>query len=277
MLTFTAPKDGDYFVRLSDVRGFQGTDYHYAMTVRRAKPSFSVSLGGNKPTVAKGGGMEFSLNSTRTDGYEGEIQVEITNVPEGFQITSPVVIQAGQRSAMGVIHATTATKALTAKEASKIKLLASATIFGKRVEKAVGGFGEIKFNEKPKGLIKILGPNAKAEDLKSFDPTKPLELTIEPGQTISAKVFVERKGHKGLVSFGNADSGRNLPHGVYVDNIGLNGLMIVPNSNERTFFVTAAKWVPEQTRMFHLRATNMGNECSFPVILHVRKSGLAKK
>ena len=72
------------------------------------------------------------------------------------------------------------------------------------------------------------------------------------------------------MTFGGEHSGRNLPHGVYVDNIGLNGLTLLVGESEREFFITAAKWVPETTRPFHLRAEVEGNQTSWPVKLHVR-------
>ena len=82
---------------------------------------------------------------------------------------------------------------------------------------------------------------------------------------------LERNGFDGEVKFGTEFAGRNLPHGVYVDNIGLNGVTLLKGETERTFFLTARKWVPEQTRLFHLRAAEEGNQTSLPVILHVRK------
>ena len=109
-------------------------------------------------------------------------------------------------------------------------------------------------------------------DPAEWAPDKPVELTINPGQTIVARVSVERaEGFNERVSFGNADSGRNLPHGVYVDNIGLNGLLIVEGRSEREFFLTAAKWVPETTRTFHLNTGVAGGNASWPVTLHVRQ------
>jgi hypothetical protein len=43
-LTFTAPADGDYLVRVTDVRGFQGDRYAYRLILRRPQPDFNVSL-----------------------------------------------------------------------------------------------------------------------------------------------------------------------------------------------------------------------------------------
>ena len=59
---------------------------------------------------------------------------------------------------------------------------------------------------------------------------------------------------------------------MFVDNIGLNGLTLLAGESERKFFITAAKFVPETTRPFHLRAEVEGNQTSWPVMLHVRAS-----
>src|SRR5205814_2934573 len=126
---------------------------------------------------------------------------------------------------------------------------------------------------RPKLLIRIL-PDSRREakaPAATVSDKNPVELFIAPGQTIAATVKLERNGFDGEVKFGTEFAGRNLPHGVYVDNIGLNGMTLLKGETERTFFLTARKWVPEQSRVFHLRAAEEGNQTSLPVILHVRK------
>ena len=104
---------------------------------------------------------------------------------------------------------------------------------------------------------------------------EPLEFAIEPGQTITLTVKIERQGYNGQVPFGTEGAGRNLPFGVIVDNLGLNGLLVLENQQERVFFVTADASTPEQVRAsFHLTTTAVGGESSPPVILHVRKRRL---
>jgi hypothetical protein len=152
-------------------------------------------------------------------------------------------------------------------------LTASAAINGEKIEKPPVSLGELKLAETPKLLIHVLphvhgSPAATARDSSG----QISELVIAPGQTISAIVQVERRGFDGEITFGNEYSGRNLPHGVYVDNIGLNGLTLLQGESERQFFITAAKWVPETVRPFHLRASVEGNLTSWPVLLHVRSS-----
>jgi hypothetical protein len=98
----------------------------------------------------------------------------------------------------------------------------------------------------------------------------PLEFAIHPGQTITLRVKVERSGFAGQVPLGKEGAGRNLPFGVYVDNLGLNGLLVLEDQDERTFFITADESVPPQTRAFHLTTTAAGGHSSLPVLLHVR-------
>lgn len=38
-LTFTAPQDGEYLVRVSDIRGFQGKEFKYTLTLRPRRPT----------------------------------------------------------------------------------------------------------------------------------------------------------------------------------------------------------------------------------------------
>lgn len=276
-LTFTAPEDGTYLVRVSDVRGFQGPDFHYELTIRAPQPDFRVTLTGANPKVNAGGGREFEVAAERIDGFDGPIRIEADHVPDGFHITSPLVIQAGQDVAHGVIWAEPDATAPADDAAQSVTLAAQAEIGDSVVTRAVGSLGKIELLPKSQVLVRIVPAEdtVDATGAHGQEERTPLELEIAPGETVTARVRVERNGFDGRIGFGNADAGRNLPHGVFVDNIGLNGLLIVEGQNERTFFITAAPWVPETTRTFHLRAQVDGNQTSLPVTLHVRrKSGM---
>ncbi len=268
-LTFTVPSTGTYIARITDTRGFVGSDFAYDLTIRPRRPDFAVTVAGGNLTVNAESAKEFTLNVDRIDGFDGEIRVEIDGLPPGFHATSPLVIEAGQNQALGTVFAAADAMEPAAEAAQASKLTATATVFGRQVSKPAGTLGTIKLAPKPKLLVRI-GPDPDSgQSLASVD--EPVELTIAPGETITAKVVVERNGFTGRVSFGNADAGRNLPHGVYVDNIGLNGLLIVEGRDERTFFLSAAEWVRETTRPFHLLARADGNQATLPVILHVRR------
>lgn len=272
-LFFTVPEDGEYLVRLSDVRGFQGPAYEYQLKVRPRRPDFQVRLQGQNPTIGQGSAWEFTLLAERHDDFEGAIRIDISGMPSGLHVTSPLWIEEEQWTAAGVIYAEPDAQSPPEEALKEIRLVASAEIDGQTITKeVVGSFGTIRVGPKPKIIARILPWEKSLELTEDQAEWKPYEFWIQPGQTIRARVRIERNGFQDRVPFGNEDSGRNLPHGVFVDNIGLNGLLIVEGSDEREFFITAAKWVPEQTRTFHLRARVEGEQATWPAVLHVRRS-----
>ena len=121
----------------------------------------------------------------------------------------------------------------------------------------------VKVSDKPAMQLKVVAKN-QGQDAPALS-----ELEIRPGQTISANLVIVRGENKGDISFGGDDSGRNLPHGCYVDNIGLSGLLIPDGQSIREFFITAAPWVSPQTRLFHLRAKVDGNPTTLPILIRV--------
>lgn len=276
-LTFIAPEDGEYLIQVCDVRGFGGESFKYKLAVRKPQPSFTAKLSVDDGPLSRGGAKEFRIEVQRADGFEGPVRVDIEGFPTDFQATSPVIIEAGQNRAFGIVSASTAASDPPAGHTEQIRVSASAEVAGHSVEQSLPWKTELKLGEVPEVFVRVLPAEGANNNASKIDLDRhieqPLELVIAPGETISAWVRVQRKpGFNDRVSFGQLGSGRNLPHGVYVDNIGLNGLMIVKDSSQREFFITADTWVPETTRMFHLRTEQNGNQSSLPVILHVRQA-----
>jgi hypothetical protein len=264
---FTPPTNGAYLVRVSDTRGLSGERFVYRLSVREAQPDFKVTLGGANPTVPAGSGQSFTVNVDRLDGFEGEIKMDISGLPPGFTVSTPLVIEAGHSEAKGTIFANTdATKPDTTNAVAS-KVTATAMIHGKAVTKEVNNFGTIKLGEKPK-LFVFFERYTEGQTNSAADKHV-LELTIAPGQTIPAWLRIQRNGHDDLVTF-QVD---NLPHGIIVDNIGLNGVLIPKDQNEREIFITAAKWVSEADRYCYAIENQAGKQTSRPVLLKVRKPG----
>lgn len=267
LLLFTAPKAGEYIARVTDVRGFGGTNFNYTLTIRERRPDFSIAVSGMNPQVSPGSGREIRFVATRTEGFEGPIQIDVSNLPAGFWMSSPIEIEAGQIATIATIYADKDARAPEASAAKAAKVVARASIKGREVSHDAGSLGEIKLGKPAKVTVEIMpGPD---RSYVKAEPGKPLEFSIRPGQTISAHVRATRHDFKDRIEFGNEDSGRNLPHGVYVDNIGLNGLLIVEGQSERDFFITAAKMAKPGRRTFHLRATADDGQVSLPAILNV--------
>lgn len=264
-LTFMPPADGAYVVRLKDARGFQGTDYKYQLLLRHPQPDFRMTMAGDALSIHKGTGRELIFTSTRLDGYDGPIEIFAENLPAGFTLSDPVIIQPEQRQAMAILIASNDAVQPTEEAVKKLVFKARARIGGKDVVHDIGGLKSLTIAEKPKILVRILTAEQQAAGQNEHTP----ELTVWAGETVRAFLKVERLDHKGLVEFGKEDSGRNMPHGVFVDNIGLNGLMLLEGQNEREFFITTAKWVPESSRPFYLKSSVDGIT-TLPVMLHIR-------
>lgn len=269
-LFFTAPADGEYLLRLRDIRGSQGPGFTYAVSIRPAAPDFTVMLKQRKLKIEPGNRTELQFTVKREDQFDGPIIIELNGLPPGLTFNNPVVIEAEQTTAMGVISAAVDAVSPTATQLQQVQLLASATIHGREVTHPVPGFESITISEKQTFSVAIRPIEGGA--VPSHAPENGLlEFEIHPGETLMLNVVAERNGFKDIIEFGTAESGRNLPHGVYVDNIGLNGLMMLADQSEQKFFITACDWVPEQSRLFHLRTTKHGELATLPVLLHVRR------
>jgi hypothetical protein len=267
-LTFTAPGTGDYLLRVTDVRGQGGPGYSYQVRARPRAPNFEIRPVAAELTVPAGSGQEFPVEVRRIDGFEGEIRIEIEGLPTGFHFASPLLIEAGQRSAMALIHADA-----TAPPQAAGSLVARAILGGKEVARPVTGLGKLKLGPPAKAVIEVLADGDAGVPQTGDDGL--LELSLTPGQTITAMLRVARaEGFTAEIPFGKEDAGRNLPFGVFVDHIGLNGLLLPEGVNERRFFITAGPdWLPETTRLFHLRAQIPGNPASQPVRLRIVPAG----
>ncbi|MDB6026813.1 MAG: translocation protein TolB [Verrucomicrobiales bacterium] len=267
-IQFDPPADGTYLVRVSNSRELSGERFSYRLIARETAPDFKVTLNSANPTVGPGSGQEFSVSAERIDGFAGEVRVEISGMPPGFLVSTPLDIQAGHPDANGTINAAPDAKEPTAEQMAQIRVTATATVNGKKVVKEVNRFGQIKVGEKPKLMVSMEPYQKEATNwVEHAISDKPTEITIAPGQIVPVWLKLKRNGHEELVSFTVED----LPHGVIVDNIGLSGVLIPKGENERQIFLKAAKWVPDTDRIVYCQAKQAGTPTSLPVLVHVRR------
>ena len=262
-LTFTAPADGAYLVRVTDTRSGGSARHAYRLVVREARPDFNVSLAPDATTVPPGTGVSFAVRVDRVDDFDGDVRVDVTDLPPGFVATTPVVIQAGHVEARGTLFAMPDAPQTTDVNAVASKLNATAMVAGQAVTKPVNNFGKIVLGGKPPLVVSM---EVTADGKRPADGSPP-ELTIAPGQEVSAWLTVTRGDHKDLVEFGI----QNLPHGVIVSDVGLNGVLIPKDETKRQLFLACAPWVPDQSRLVFAIARQAGTPTSMPVMLHVRR------
>lgn len=262
-LRFTAPADGTYKIALRDARGLGGDAFKYRLTLRPASPDFQPRVDKITKPIPAGAGREFRVSIVRTDDYQGPVRFEVGDLPAGLHATESVVVEAGQNEAFGVVWAD-ADIAVDQTFAAP-RVVARAEILGRVVERAAGDLGELKTGPRPQAILSIVPDSDAGASQASENAT----LRIQPGQTISAVVHVDRQGNDGEIRLGNEFAGRNMPHGVFVDNIGLSGLLILQGTNEQQFFITAAPTAALGPRLFHLKASIDGGVTSAPVQLEV--------
>ena len=261
---FTAPSDGSFLAKVQDSRGFAGERFIYRLVVREAQQDFAVRLTEFSGTVSAGSGASFTLAADRKDGFEGDIACEISGVPEGWHVTTPLVIQAGHLQAKGCLTALPGAGAW-----SPAKIAARAQIGGKDVTRAAGDFGSVKLEKEPPLVVSLqaAGDGQAAPAFHPADSATPLELTIAPGEIVPVWVVVKRNSAKGAVRF-DVD---NLPHGVVVDNLGLSGITLLEGQDAGEIFIKAAPWVTATDRLAFAVSRDSGKQASLPILLHVRE------
>ncbi|MCW5558634.1 MAG: hypothetical protein KIT22_12485, partial [Verrucomicrobiae bacterium] len=264
---FTAPADGDFVARVTDARGFGGPEFAYELVIREASPAFSVALQGANPTVAPGSGQPFSISADRRDGFDGPITVTLQNLPPGWRVSTPLLIEAGHDEAEGVLYADAGAAAPSDAAWDAVTVVATAEVQGRPVAMAVPSLGRPKLAPEPPRIRVHLAPiESPAPPAETLFPV----VSLEPGGTARAHLRIERRGFDGVVTF----SVDNLPHGVIVENLGLNGITFLADENEREISLSAARWVEPQDRLFYALENQAGRQTSSPVLLHVRRPAL---
>ena len=129
-------------------------------------------------------------------------------------------------------------KAPTEEQVNAVEIRLTANINDTAVVHEIDSLAKIEVDEKPKLLVQLV-PDTKPTQGTAQYPV----IELKAGESTTATIKIERKDHDGRVGFGNESGAVNAPHGVYVDNIGLNGVLIVEGQNERQFFLTAEPWV----------------------------------
>ena len=274
-VNFSPPADGSYLVRVTESKGFGGDRYAYRLIVREAKPDFTPSLTGANQSIPRGSGRNFSVKVDRVDGFDGPVRVDISGMPVGWFAATPLVVQAGLFEADGSIFASADAAEASADAWKLVKATATATVDGQTVTKPLNNFGTLKLAEAPKVFLSL---QTSASPLPaaavSAIPTSIPEIIIAPGTEVPAWLRVVRNGDTNLVDMDI----ENLPHGIIVSDIGLNGVQIAAGETERKIFFSCARWVPETDRLCHVinrsarQNAGDGKPTSSPVLIKVRKA-----
>ncbi len=207
-LRFTAPAEGDYLVRLRDVRGLTGPEYSYRLSIRQPAPSYRLSVTPANPNVPAGGRVPLTITALRLDDHNDPIEVDVKDLPPGLHATH------------GIIYPNDTCTTIIVSADADAKLTGAVPLL----------VADAKDRQAdPEDRLKLIALIPKP-DVEMTAETH--ELTLTPDQDVEVSVkIVRNNGFGGRVPV----EVRNLPPGVEVSDTGLNGVLINENETRRTF------------------------------------------
>jgi hypothetical protein len=222
-LEFVAPRDGDYILHLADIRNLQGPDFAYRLTLGDTSPDYQLAADPPNPNIPRGGSVPVRVTADRLQGYNGPIEIEVKGLPHGIT-AAPATIAAGQDSTQVILSAASA--AAEGAPASPIEIVGRARVDGREIVRKADP-------ESPLQVVSVIPP---PDVVVSAEPGT---LAIAPGQELKVTLHVARQnGFKGRVPC----EVLNLPPGVRVVNVGLNGVLVTETQTTRTFTLHAEDW-----------------------------------
>ena len=235
-LMFNPPADGDYIVRIADSRGQQGKGYTYKLNIHPPRPDYTVSVNPASLTIPKGGSEALTVECDRYEGFGGAVHVRMEGLPRGISATE-TDIEAGETSAVIRLSAD-ASAAIPASMPASYRLMTTAEVAGRPLEHNLmaDAAGRKLVIGAPSKLQASLGAGA---------------IKLTPGRDAALVASVVRKeGFAGRVPI----DVRNLPFGVKVEDVGLNGILINEKETSRRIVLHCEPWVQPQQRAIYVFA-----------------------
>jgi hypothetical protein len=232
-IEFVAPADGQYILHLKDVRGMGGPDFAYRLSIRETVPSYQLTATPENPNIPRGGRVPVTVSADRLQGYDGPIEIEVKGLPPGVT-AGPAKISAGEDSTVVVLSASA--DASPDSPPGAMEIVGHATINGRDVARSanLNAMLDAAFDQELSLQVASIIPPPDVVVTTDIS-----QVSLEPGQQATVTLHVERRnGYKGRVPC----FVKNLPRGVQVVNIGLNGVLVTEAQTSRTFTLRAEDW-----------------------------------
>ena len=91
IMTAELPADGKYYVCIADSQNQGGLDYGYRLRMSAPEPDFSLRTNISSAQVNCGGIIAFTIFAMRKDGFDGEINIELKDPVQGFNLTGGTI------------------------------------------------------------------------------------------------------------------------------------------------------------------------------------------
>ncbi|MEP6754689.1 MAG: WD40 repeat domain-containing protein [Chthonomonadales bacterium] len=266
-LEFHAPSDGEYIVKISDARGQSGKDYAYRLLIHSPLPHFNLVMNPEHPNIPHGGSVVVNIECERFDGYNSHIDLEFEGLPKGITATK-TVIEAGENSASILLTATPEVPPGPANTGKPLDLIG----FGDLGTPKGDSFTIVEYRSSGENKIRLL---TVLPDPDIRVATDVREVVVHPGEISTLTVEVDRQGKFGARVPIDV---KNLPFGVRVDDVGLNGVLVTVEESTREFRLYCQPFVKPQTRLIYVVANVEGGtpNAALPVLLKVEPNARVK-
>lgn len=253
---FTPSADGEYLVRLTDVRGMGGDGFAYRLNIREPMPDFRLSMNPTNPNIPAGGSIPVTVTALRQDGFDGPIEVSFEGLPPGIKATKGTIAAKQLRT----------TVLLSAKDDGKLDAAVPFRLLGR----AEAAGRAIEHEANPDDHLKLIALAPKPDiSMKVETPV----VEIEAGGSAEASVSIVRNnGFGGRVPV----EVRNLPPTVRVIDVGLNGVLLNEDESKRSFTLEALPDAEGLQQLIYVSGTvetRSGQQNSFaapqPILLKV--------
>ncbi|MFZ4628322.1 MAG: hypothetical protein ACOYNR_08340 [Blastocatellia bacterium] len=227
-LAFTAPADGEYLVRLRDVRGWKGETFGYRLAIREPRPDFSLTVDPENPNLPPDTAVPIHVTAFRSEGMEEEIEVALRDLPPGYTATTGIIRAGMDRVTLLLRAPANAPGGFS----FPLHLEGTAIVAGRRLVRVPPLRG-------PLAVVTVTSP----PELTVATAESRVELA--PGGSAWVTLRVQRqRGFQGRIPFDI----RNLPHGVIVRDVGLNGVLITEDETTQRFELYAEPWTRPVTQ-----------------------------
>jgi hypothetical protein len=231
-IDFTFPSTGDFTVMIRDLSHRGGEDFVYRVSIAPPPPpDFTLTATPDSLNVGQGGSAVITVTCNRLNGFNGEIALNVPNLPTGVTVT-PGVIRAGQN--VTLMSLTAAPDA--AVNFAALDIVGAATINNQPVNKRVTPVEA--FTKRSDGQPGQRAVNLCLLGIAEQPPyalkTSVTQLTVVQGQALQVPVTVVRKmGFNGAINI-------TLGAQPQLNNINAPQVTIPADKSEGAFTINAA-------------------------------------
>ncbi|MCS7191754.1 MAG: hypothetical protein NZ937_02065 [Armatimonadetes bacterium] len=95
-LEWTAPSDGEFFVRVKNRLKEGSLTHAYFLILRPFQPDFSLFVTEENLRIPQGGTIAVPFTVARKEGFNSEVNVTVADLPKGWQVR-PAIVPPGQK------------------------------------------------------------------------------------------------------------------------------------------------------------------------------------